>query len=63
MRCQINHERKAANKSTYLKGRVQCFAEIFVANETSVLRINICGENCNFRLARNRRIDLFISKQ
>lgn len=36
------------------KVAVQYSADIFVVNQTFVLRINICGENRHLRQARNR---------
>ncbi len=46
------------------KKRVQCSADTFVAKESSVLRINICGENRHLRQARNRYTQLSdLSKQ
>ena len=36
------------------KVAVQYSADTFVFKESSVLRINICGENRNLRQARNR---------
>jgi hypothetical protein len=36
------------------KVAVQCSADTFVVNQSLVLRINICGENCHLRQARNR---------
>jgi len=36
------------------KVAVQCSADTFVAKESSVLRINICGENRHLRQARKR---------
>ncbi len=36
------------------KVAVLCTAETFVVNQNLVLRINICGENCHLRQARNR---------
>ena len=36
------------------KVAVQCSADTFVVTESSVLRINICGENRHLRQARNR---------
>jgi len=34
------------------KVAVQCSADSFVVNQTSVLRINFCGENHHLRQAR-----------
>ena len=36
------------------KVAVQCSADTFVVKESSVLRINICGENRHLRQAANR---------
>ena len=43
-----------AYNSTYMKLAVQCSADTFVVNQTFVLRINICGENRQLRVAANR---------
>ncbi len=40
------------------KVAVQCSADIFVVNQSLVLRINICGENRHLRQARNRYVQL-----
>ncbi|MFZ4725323.1 MAG: hypothetical protein ACOYMD_07715 [Paludibacter sp.] len=37
-----------------VKVAVHCSADRFVANQTLVHRINICGENRHLRQARNR---------
>jgi hypothetical protein len=46
------------NKTPYNTGlakvAAQCSADTFVVNQTSVLRINIYGENRHLRQARNR---------
>jgi hypothetical protein len=36
------------------KVAVQCYADTFVANQSLVLRINICSENRHLRQARKR---------
>ena len=48
-------DRKAHTHNTGLaKVAVQCSADIFLVNQTLILRINICGENRHLRKARNR---------
>jgi len=49
-------ERKTAYNSTYKKLAVQDSADTFVANQTLVLRINICGENRHLHQAPNRYV-------
>jgi len=44
------------------KVAVQCSADTFVVNQSLVLRINICGENCHLRQARKRYDDHFFKK-
>ena len=44
-----------ACNSTFAIGGVSCSADSFVVAESSVLRINICGENRHLRQARNRQ--------
>jgi len=46
--------RTPAYNSTYKKLAVQDSADTFVANQTLVLRINICGENRQLLVAANR---------
>lgn len=51
----MTNERKQRTANTGLaKVEVQCFADTFVVNHSLVLHINICGENPDFRQARNR---------
>ena len=38
------------------KVAVQCSVDIFVVNQSLILRINICGENRHLRQARNRQV-------
>ncbi len=45
---------KSAANTGLAKVAVQCSADIFVVNQSWVLRINICGENRHLRQARNR---------
>jgi hypothetical protein len=45
---------KTAANSTYPKGGVSCFADSFVVAESSVLRINICGEKPAHRKSAKR---------
>lgn len=40
------------------KVAVQCSTDIFVVNQSLVLRINICGKNRHLRQARNRYVQL-----
>jgi len=47
-------KRTTGYNSTYKKLAVQCSADIFVVNQTLVLRINICGENRQLLLAAKR---------
>jgi hypothetical protein len=47
-------EKRAACNSTYKKLAVQCSADSFVVKESSVLRINISGENRQLLVAANR---------
>ena len=42
------------HNSTYKKLAVQCSADTFVANQTLVLRINICGKNRQLLVAAKR---------
>jgi hypothetical protein len=48
-----NKEMPTAN-SGLAKVAVQCSANIFVVNQSLVLRINICRENPHLRQARER---------
>jgi hypothetical protein len=43
-----------AGNTGLAKVAVQCSADIFVVNQSLVLRINICGENRHLRQARKR---------
>jgi hypothetical protein len=45
---------KTAYNSGLAKVAVQCFADTFVVKKSSVLRINICGENRHLRQAAKR---------
>jgi hypothetical protein len=51
-----NHGRQGSTggNTGLAKVAVQCFADIFVVYQSSVLRINICGENRHLRQARKR---------
>jgi len=52
---QLNRGQEARTANRGLaKVAVQCSADIFVVNQSLVLRINICGENRHLRQARNR---------
>jgi hypothetical protein len=44
----------AAHNSTFAIGGVSCSADSFVVAESSVLRINICGENPAHRKCAKR---------
>jgi len=46
--------RRPACNTGLAKVAVQCSADTFVVNQSSVFRINICGENRHLRQARNR---------
>ena len=46
--------RRAAFNTGLAKVAVQCSADIFVLNQSLVLRINICSENRHLRQARKR---------
>ncbi len=46
--------RATTTNSTYPKVEVQCFEYTFVANESLVLRMNICGKNRHLRVAEKR---------
>jgi len=46
--------RRPAYNSTYNKVAVQCSVDIFVVNQSLVLRINLFGKNRHLRQARNR---------
>jgi len=50
--------RKAAYNTGLAKVAIQCSADIFVVNQSLVLRINICGENRHLRQARNRFVSI-----
>jgi hypothetical protein len=47
---------KAACNSTYKKLAVQCSADTFVVAESFVLRMKICGKNCQLLVAANRYV-------
>jgi hypothetical protein len=48
-------EINTAGNSTFAIGWVSYSADSFVVTESSVLRINICGENRHLRQAPNRQ--------
>jgi len=50
----ISTEKRAACNTGLAKVAVQCSADIFVVNQSLVLRINICGEKRHLRQARKR---------
>jgi len=53
---QTSHDRKEQRRHNrrLAKVAVQCSADTFVVNQSSVLRINICGENRHLRQAPKR---------
>jgi len=51
---QTENKRKTTGNTGLAKVAVQCSADTFVVNQSLVLRINICSENCHLRQARNR---------
>ena len=50
----LRPENTTTHNTGLAKEAVQCSADKFVVKESSVLRINICGENRHLRQARNR---------
>jgi hypothetical protein len=52
----ITAEKTPAGNTGLAKVAVQCSADIFVVNQSLVLRVNICGENRHLRQARNRQV-------
>ena len=54
MTVQNEIERRAAGNRRLAKVAVQCSVDSFVANQSLVLRINICGENRHLRQAPKR---------
>jgi PhoPQ-activated pathogenicity-related protein len=56
MQLSLNNVRqiRAAYNRRLAKVAVQSSADTFVVNQSSVLRINICGENRHLRQAPNR---------
>ena len=50
----MTQEETPAANTGLAKGAVQCSADTFVVKESSVLRINICGENRHLRQPANR---------
>ena len=53
-RLTLKTDRTPAYNTGLAKVAVQCYADIFVINQSLVLRINICGENRHLYQARNR---------
>jgi hypothetical protein len=51
---QVTTDRTPAGNSGLAKVAVSFSADTFVVKESSVLRINICGENRHLRQAANR---------
>ncbi len=55
MTAELTRQTKSTgHNSTYPKGGVSCSKDSFVVKESSVLRINICGENRHLRQAADR---------
>ncbi len=50
----MTREERAADNSTFAIGGVSCSEDSFVVAESSVLRINICGEKPAHRKSANR---------
>jgi len=59
MEVNTGGQRKAAYNSTYKKLAVQCSADTFVANQSLVLRINICSKNRQLLVAAKRYGQLY----
>jgi len=57
-RTQLRTDRRAADNTGLAKVAVQCSADIFVVNQSLVLRINICSENRHLRQARKRYVQV-----
>ena len=49
-----NEKEHRSDNTGLAKVAVQCSADTFLVNQSLVLRINICGDNCHLRQARNR---------
>jgi len=49
---------KPAYNNGLAKVAIQSSADIFVVNQSLVLRINICSENCHLRQVANRYASL-----
>jgi len=47
-------DKSTGHNSGLAKVAAQCSVDIFVVNQTLVLRINICGENRRLRQAADR---------
>ena len=62
MLTDINERKQRTANTGLAKVAVQCSADTFVVNQSSVLRINICGKNRHLRQAANRYISLFFTK-
>jgi hypothetical protein len=54
MQIQNFEDRRASGNSTYTQGGVTFSADTFVGIESSVLRINFCGNLPALRVAANR---------
>jgi hypothetical protein len=50
----ISEQKQRTANTGLAKVAVQCSADIFVVNQSLVLRIHICGENRHLRKARKR---------
>ncbi len=51
----LNDNEARRHNTGLAKVAVQCYEDIFVVNQSLVLRINIFGENRHLRQARNRQ--------
>ena len=51
---RTNEKEWRRHNSTYPKGGVSCFADIFVQAESSVLRMKFCSKSPALRVAANR---------
>lgn len=50
---RYNETRKSSCQQRFGKSGGSLLADKFAVNQTMVLRINICSENCHFRQAQN----------
>ena len=56
-------EKTPAGNSTYPKGGVSCSADSFVVAKSSVLRMKFSGKNPALRVAANRYLQAWRTKQ